>query len=682
MKRKNRRQTDQPKTGRPALVRSRSHSPAKGILEWFQSPWVLGLLLFVATLLAFQPAWHAGFIWDDDVYVINNPLLTAPDGLWHIWFSLDSPSQYFPLTYTVFRLEHALWGFNPVGYHGVNVLLHAANALLIWRLLKRLNLPGAWLAAAIFALHPVTVEAVAWVTELKSVLSLFFILLTLLCWIEFVSEPPKQPLRWYGLALVFFALALFSKTTACTLPAAMLLILWLKHKLIDWRRLLQIVPFLLLGAGMGLVTIWWERHQIGTRGEVFSLGWQDRILVASHAVWFYLGKLFWPVNLAFNYPKWTLHPGNPLAYGWLLASVLLGAAVYFARHFVGRSVEVALLFFVATLSPLLGFIMLYTFRYSFVADHYQYVACLGPIALVAAGMTIGLNQLDKKAPFLKPMICGALLLTLAVLTWRQCGMYSNLETLWRATIQSNPGSYLAHNDLGFVLLNTGRPGEAAGQFQKALDLNSNLAETHYNLGVALAKLGRNEEALEQYQIALKLNPDFADVQEKLGLLLMQWGRMDEAAAHFQRAVQLNPDYAEAHYNLGNCLLRTGQIPEAIAHYERAVAIDPQFVPALNNLAVVLATCPDASVRNGPRAVALAESANQLSGGVNPVFLGTLASAYAEAGRFPEAVATAQHALQLAATRNNATLISTFQMQLGFYQKGLPFRDLSLTNAPP
>src|SRR5208282_631169 len=322
-------------------------------------PWarlaIPGALIVLFVFLAYLPALRGGFIWDDDVYVTNNPLLTAPDGLRRIWFSMDSPSQYFPLTYTVFRIEHSLWGLNPTGYHSVNILLHAINALLVWLLLKRLSVPGAWLAAALFGLHPVQVESVAWITELKSVLSLFFILLTLGCWIEFIGDRSRR--FWYWLALVFYALALFSKTTACTLPAALLLILWLKGRPIDWRRLAQVVPFLAMGLGMGLLTIWWERFRHGTQGKLFSMGLLERILVASHALWFYAGKLFWPVNLTFSYPRWAIEPAHPSAYGWLLLGIGSGAAIYFTRRFVGRSVEVAALFYVATLSPLLGFVM-------------------------------------------------------------------------------------------------------------------------------------------------------------------------------------------------------------------------------------------------------------------------------------------------------------------------------------
>src|SRR5436853_5159613 len=250
------------------------------------------LVLAVLTILVYRPAWNGGFLWDDDVYITTNELLTARDGLRRIWFSFDSPSQYFPLVYTTFRIEHALWGLNPLGYHWVNILLHVANALLVWRLLARLNVPGAWLAGAIFALHPVQVESVAWITERKNVLMGCFFLLTLLAWAVFVDERTKRPWRFYGLALILYVLALSAKTTACTLPAALLLVLWLQKKPITWGRIIQIVPFVVLSIGMGLLAIWWERYHQGTTKTIFPfLSPIERILVASRAVWFYLSKL-------------------------------------------------------------------------------------------------------------------------------------------------------------------------------------------------------------------------------------------------------------------------------------------------------------------------------------------------------------------------------------------------------
>src|SRR3954471_8128245 len=348
---------------------------------------IFAIVLAAVTLLAYWPAWNGGFLWDDDAYIVNNELLTAPQGWQRIWFSLDSPSQYFPLTYSTFRIEHALWGLNTTGYHWVNLLLHVGNALLVWAVLARLGVPGSWLAAAIFALHPVQVESVAWITERKNVLMGFFFLLTLLAWIGFVDERTRRRWIFYYLALTLYTLALSAKTTACTLPAALLLILWLQKKPITMGRLMQIVPFVVLGIGMGLLAIWWEHYHQGTSRDVFTfLSPIERMLVATRAVWFYLSKIFWPSDLTFIYPRWNISPADLVHYIWLVACIAAGAAIYFLRRSVGRGVEVAAAFFIATLGPVLGFIMLYTFRYTFVADHYQYLACIGPIALASAGL--------------------------------------------------------------------------------------------------------------------------------------------------------------------------------------------------------------------------------------------------------------------------------------------------------
>src|SRR3954447_14066258 len=409
---------------------------------------IFAVVLAAVTTFAYRPAWHGGFLWDDDAYIINNELLTAPQGWQRIWFSLDSPSQYFPLTYSTFRIEHALWGLNTTGYHCVNLLLHVGNALLVWAVLARLRVPGSWLAAAIFALHPVQVESVAWITERKNVLMGFFFLLTLLAWIAFVDERHRRPRTFYCIALIFYALALSAKATACTLPAALFLILWLQKKPITARRLIQIVPFLALGIGMGLLTVWWERYHQGTnRGAFPFLSPMERMLVASRAIWFYLSKIFWPSNLTFIYPRWNISPANLLDYTWLLACVAACLAVYSLRRHFGRSLEVAAAFFVATLSPVLGFIMLFTFRYTFVADHYQYLACIGPIALASAGIVI-FSQ--KFAQYRAVILSAALLVvaTLGTLTWRQAAAYADIETLWRSTLAKNPACWMAHTNIG------------------------------------------------------------------------------------------------------------------------------------------------------------------------------------------------------------------------------------------
>src|SRR5213594_1042690 len=456
---------------------------------------LFGLLLVAVTIFAYRPALHGGFIWDDDDYVINNGLLTAPDGLRRIWFSLDSPSQYFPLVYTTFRLEHALWGLNPSGYHWVNLLLHVANALLVWRVLVRLKVPSAWLAGAIFALHPVQVESVAWITERKNVLMGFFFLLTLLAWIAFVDERTKRPWRFYGLALILYLLALSAKTTACTLPAALFLILWLQKKPISWKRVFQIVPFLVLGIAMGLLAMWWERYHQGTSRAIFTfLSPIERVLVASRAVWFYLSKLIWPSNLTFIYPRWDISPEHRLDYIWLVAAIAVCMAIYWLRRYTGRSVEVAAAFFVATLSPVLGFIMLFTYRYTFVADHYQYLACIGPIALASAGI---ISLSNKFAQYRAVIVSAALLVlaSLGTLTWRQAATYADIETLWRTTLAKNPECWMAHTNLGLVLFEKSKINNDIAHYRSALRMQPDSWDAEYNLGTALLGKGQVDEAI-------------------------------------------------------------------------------------------------------------------------------------------------------------------------------------------
>src|SRR6266550_1888596 len=668
---------------------------------------IFALILAAVTIFAYRPAWNGGFLWDDDVYITNNELLTAPDGLRRIWFSLDSPSQYFPLVYSTFRIEHALWGLNPTGYHWVNLLLHVANALLVWRLLARLHVPGAWLAGAIFALHPVQVESVAWITERKNVLMGFFFLLTLLAWIAFVNERTKRPWRFYALALVLYVLALSAKTTACTLPAALLLILWLQKKRISWQRILQVIPFFFLGLGMGLVTVWWERYHQGTRGLLFALGPIERILIASRAVWFYLSKLIWPSNLTFIYPKWNISPAHPLDYAWLLAGIALCAVIYFVRRSVGRSVEVAAAFFVATLSPVLGFIMLYTFRYTFVADHYQYLASIGPIALASAGVATLARYFERSRPLiLSAAVC--LIVTLAVLTWRQAAMYGDIEALWRTTLARNPSCWMAHNNLGIALFQKGDTDDAIAHYRRTLEMQPDFWDAEYNLGIALLSKGQVNEAIAHCSNAVRIAPNDPDAQVALGNALLQKERIDDAIVHYQKALSMRPDYflaqhslshaflekgeidaaishcraalliqpenADAHTNLAIALDEKGQTAEAVQNYEKALEISPQSVSALTNLAWLLATCSNASFRNGTKAIELAGEADQLSGGTNTLVLRALAAAHAESGQFGKAIEIARTAMQVARTQGDNSLAGALQQEIALYELALPYRE--------
>ena len=735
-----------------------------------------GLLIVLFIFIAYFPALRGGFVWDDDAYVTENPLLTAPDGLKRIWFSMDSPSQYFPLTYTTFRWERSFWGLNPFGYHLVNILLHAANALLVWGLLRRLKVPGAWLAAALFALHPVQVESVAWITERKNVLSLFFFLLAMLAWTGFVGDRPRPSWWWYGLTLIFYALALCAKTTACTLPAALLLVLWLKGKSINRSRLAQMVPFIALGAGMGLLTMWWERYHQGTQGEFYGLGWLERLLLASHAVWFYAGKLVWPANLTFSYPRWTIDSADPLAYGWLLAAGAACAAIYFARRFAGRGVEVAVACYVVTLSPMLGFIMLATFQYSFVADHYQYVASIGLLSLAAAGITTAFGRFRKATPYLEPVFWAMLLAVLGGLTWRQTAIYRNSETLWRDTLAKNPGAWIAHDNLGAGLLAAGRVEEAMAHFRQSIQLHPDGVVAHNDLGAALRKSGkldeaeaesqttlelgpnllaphinrveilrqqgRLNEAVEEYKFILQLapgsgparagladtlcllgrpdaavpyyrgvletNPDQTDIRirfgwaliemgdygaaepefasvlqidprnakaiDGLGYVLAMQGRLEEARGRFHEAMQLDPQGAYPHLHYAMSLSAQRQAPEAVEEYRKALALDDKLLLACNNLAWLLATHPDPQIRNGPEAVELGERACRLTNNEQPFYLGTLAAAYAEAGRYPDATATAEKARDLAGKAGMEAVAKRNGELLELYRAGRAYHE--------
>ena len=704
--------------------------------------WFLGLLLVVATILVYQPIWQAGFIWDDDAHV-TKPELRSLNGLARIWMQPGATQQYYPLIHTVFWVEHRLWSDSTVGCHFINLLLHAISALLLVKILRQLKLPGAWLAATIFALHPIQVESVAWISELKNTLSGVFYLGSALAYLNFDRNRNGEN---YGLALGLFVLGLLSKTVIATLPAALLVVFWWQRGKFSWKQdWLPLIPFFVAGIGAGLFTVWVERTYIGAEGAEYNFSIVERFLIAGRALWFYLGKLLWPVNLVFVYPRWNVSQAVWWQYLYPGAVVLLLGALCWQRR-RWRGPLAGLLFFVGTLFPALGFFNVYPFRFSFVADHFQYLAGIGPIVLLVAGINALFSYDRGRRLFWKPALCGALLAMLCVLTWRQSRTYQNDETLWRTTIARNPNSSLAYNNLGNYFLQNRRLDEALAQFQIALEIDPRYAVAHNNLGAALCQNGRVDEAVAHYRKALEIEPRYAQAHNNLGIVLFQKGQMDQAIAHFQKALAIQPNNAEIYNNFGNALLekgaadgaircfqkavaiapdfaaaqenlgmllfQKGRVDEAIVHFQKAAAIQsadaefqynlgyalflqgdargaiahyqkslelqPQNAIAGKNLAWILATCPDASVRDGRKAVELAEQAVRLSGGTNPIFIGTLAAAYAEARRFSDAVDMAQRARQLAATQKNTALADVLQMQIGLYQSGSPFRDASQT----
>jgi len=546
------------------------------------------VLIIAVCIAVYSPAMKAGFIWDDDDYVTENPVVVVPDGLHRIWFTFDQPSQYFPMVYTTFRLEHKLWGFMPFGYHITNIALHTANALLLWRILIYLSVPGAWLAAAIFAIHPVQVESVAWITERKNVLMTFFYMLSFLAWLRFIDGATRQRFSrsFYAMSLLLYVFSLLSKTTACTMPAALALSLWIKHVRIDARRWGQIAPYVLLGLAMGTITMWREYYK-ALGGTTLNLNPLERILLANKALWFYVGKLLWPVNLSFSYPKWEISDSNPYQYIWLFGSILAAWGMWHWRDKIGRKALAATVFFVATLSPMLGLLSLYTFLYSYVADHYQYVACIGPIALITAAGCYAVTRFGRWEKIIAKTGGFAVLAVLGTLTWQQCHIYKDIKTLWSDVLLKNPHSWIAHNNLGAALQLEGSLDEAIGHYLYVLKVRPNDAEVYNNIGIVFQLQGKTDEAVNYYRKALQVNPNYVNAYYNMGKLLQAQGKTDAAIDCYRQAVRRKPDFPEAHYSLGAALQTQGKTDEAISCYLRTLRFKPDFAEAYNNIGSAL-----------------------------------------------------------------------------------------------
>ncbi len=514
-----------------------------------------GALLLLVTVIAYVPALNGGLLWDDDGHV-TKPELQSLHGLWRIWFDLGSTQQYYPLLHSAFWVEHKLWGNAVLGYHVTNVLLHVTAACLVVSIVKRLSLPGAWLAGYVFALHPVCVEAVAWISEQKTTLSAVFYLAAALTYLHFDKTRRRSH---YFLALALFVLALLSKTVSATLPAALLVILWWQRKRLSWKRdALPLLPWFALGATAGLVTAWLERREIHAEGASFALSLGERCLLAGRVIWFYLGKVLWPVNLMFTYPRWKVDTSAGWQYLFPIGVLGLAAGLWLLARRRHRGALAGFLFFAGTLFPALGFFNVFPFIYSYVADHFQYLATLGILVPLACGLAMARGRMPA-VRLLAPAVMGVLLATLFVLTWRQSGMYRNAETLYRETLRRNPASWMAHNNLGVILADRpGRLPEAIAEFEASLRIKADNRQAQNNLGNALLTTpGRMPEGIPHLQAALALNPNFPETHYNLALALSLTGRIPEAIAEYKAALRLRPDYPAARNNLGRLLSRVG-----------------------------------------------------------------------------------------------------------------------------
>jgi Flp pilus assembly protein TadD len=547
---------------------ARSFGPRDGLF-------LAGLL--AAILFVYHPAWSGGFLWDDAAHVTRADLRSW-QGLWRIWFDPGATQQHYPAVHSAFWLQQRLWGNNPTGYHFVTLILHFGAAELVALNLRRLAVSGAYLAAAVFALHPVHVESVAWITELKNTLSAVFYLGAALAWLHFEE---KRLLRTWLLAFFLFLLALCSKTVTATLPAALLLIHWWRRGRPSWRRdVVPLLPFFALGAAAGLFTIWVERRLVGAEGAGFDLSAAQRILIAGRAAWFYLGKLVWPADLVFIYPRWKVDPAALAQYLYPLAALAALVALWRLRKRFPGALAGAL-FFLGTLFPALGFFDVYPFLFSFVADHFQYLASIGIIALAAAGVASLPRQLGLAVSL-------AVVPILALLTWKQSHLYADAETLYRATIRGNPACWMAYNNLSGLLISRDAGDEAKSLARKALELRPDYPEAHNNLALALARRGQSDEAIFHYRRAVELSPDYAEARNNLGFALAARGDLDEAISQYRKALESDPGRAGIHYNLAMALVARGETRPAVSHLRRAVELQPEFLEARNNLGILLA----------------------------------------------------------------------------------------------
>ena len=674
------------KNARPGKAVVMSSSPA---LESGRRPaglndrWtVLGICIFLTAVIWVvfgQTLEHEFVNYDDDVYVYENPEvargLTFKGILWA--FSHVHSCNWHPLTWISHMLDCQIYGLNAGGHHLTSILLHTATAVLLFLVLRRMS-ASLWrsaFVAAVFAVHPLRVESVAWVAERKDVLSGLFFMLTIGAYVRYVQKQPRVEGResrapvpalgplarrrgaetarlWtldYYLVLLFFALGLMSKPMLVTLPFVLLLLdYWPLGRFSSFKfqdssselpstlnsqlltLLLEKLPLFGLAVASGMVTIFAQTGALSPLDRT-PLSLRAGNALISYVA--YLGQMFWPSGLAVLYP---FAAGN-VGVSRVMLSLVLLAGISTGAFVLRRQRPYLLtgwLWYLIMLVPVIGILQVGSQAR---ADRYTYLPQIGLYVLLTwavADLCAGWRH--------RRMVLGGgattILIALIFCARGQTSYWRNSESLWTHTLACTSGNAFACN----------------------------------NLGVTLLRQGKVDEAIPHFQKALQINPDDTEAHNGLGSALFQKGKVDEAIPHFQKALQIKPDNAEACYNLGSALLQKGSVDEAIVQYQKALDIKPDYLEAQNNLAWVLAIAPQASQRNGNKAVELARQANQLTGGENPIILHTLAAAYAEAGRFPEAVETAQHALQLAGMQSNTALADAIRSQLELYQAGAPY----------
>jgi tetratricopeptide (TPR) repeat protein len=557
-------------------------------------PWIKGWALFIATIIVYLPVRHAGFIWDDDNHLTANPCVVGACGFKEIWVS--GSAFYYPLVISAFRMEYNLWGLSPEPFHLVVVLLHATDALLLWATLRALKIQGAWLGAALWALHPVQVESVAWITEQKNTQSCLFYLLSILFFIKWreiqQNWGQKHWKQWtiYLMALLSAVLAVLSKTSTVMLPVILCLCQWWIKGRRDrsgrLREFTQVIPFFLISALGAIWTIWEQRFHSGALGGGWDLGWAERLIVAVKVPLFYLGKLAWPDPLIFIYPRWSTDALSPSAW---LPMILCMAAVFALWRLRNQSAWLRALFFalacfLVSLFPVMGFFNIYFFRYSFVGDHFQYLASMAPLALAGAAVVQSENLLRSKQGYwrgLVPIVSGLLLVILGWLSVRECAKYAGNEELWKSTLERDPNCFLALNNLGNLLADRGQAGEATSLFKRALTVDTRSAEVHSNLASVLIDQGELDQASIHLREALELNPRSSESHLNLGKLLLQQGSVEEGLTEYRKAADLNTNSSRGHLLLAQVLAQRGRWEDALTEYKNVLLHDPHNEEAMS-----------------------------------------------------------------------------------------------------
>ena len=510
-----------------------------------------GLVLFLLVVCVYQPVWLGGFIWDDADHLTQNPCVVGPLGLKEIWTT--GQGQFYPLVLTLFWIEHALWGLSVLPYHLVDVLLHAGSAFLLWRVLLRLRVPGAWLGAALWAVHPVDVESVAWISETTNTLSALFYLLTILLFVRSLEpgEADRKSRLWHDAPMwLCAALALSAKSSTVILPLVLALAAWWREGGIFPRILARLVPVLVLALVAAIVTLWVQHAQEQAVPDVSLAGsWPERLCTAGCATWFYLGKLFWPHPLIAIYPRWSIDPSHLVAWLLLVAWMFLLVVPGWRRGPVARGLFFVAAYFTIALLPVLGFVEQSFFRFSFVADHFQYLASMGPLAALGAGLSVLGDFVVRKRRWLFSGLAALLLAALGAMAWNRVWAFGSQEALWRDTLAKNPRCAPAYDNLGWALAQQGRLDEAVTLYHQALEIDPRSFGALYNLGNAYLQNGQVAEAIDEYRAALAVRPGDAHLHSNLGVALLQAGELNQSASEQEEALRLAPGDPGALRNL-------------------------------------------------------------------------------------------------------------------------------------